>query len=87
MHSHTNNIKISKKKVNSVTPPSRYSSLPGGSSQNQELNQCLMCHLAVGDEPPGGFWEKSRNLNKTVQNKVGIMQYLMATHSYSNTHH
>ena len=25
-----------------------------------------MCRLAVGIEPPGGFWEKPRNLNQTV---------------------
>jgi len=69
----TNNIEITKKNANSVAPPGRNSSSPGSSSQNQEHSQCLMCRRAVGDKPPGGFWEKYKNFNKIMQNKVEIM--------------
>jgi len=35
------------KNTNSVAPPGRCSSPPGGSYQNQEQNQHLMCRLAA----------------------------------------
>jgi len=32
----------------------------------QEQRLSLMCRLAVGIVPPGGFWEKPKILNETV---------------------
>jgi len=66
-----------RKNANSVAPP-------GGSYQYQEQSRHLMCHLATRVEPSGGFWKKSKNPNKIMPNKVGIMQYFMATLKYSN---
>jgi len=44
-----------KKHANSVAPPSRSSSPPGSSWQNQEQGTPLMCRLAARVGPPGGF--------------------------------
>jgi len=32
----------------------------------QEQRLSLMCRLAVGIDPPGGFWERPINLNEIV---------------------
>jgi len=56
-----------KKHAHNVAPLGRSSSPPSGSWQNQEQGTPLMCRLTAGVRPPGGFWEKSRNSNKTVQ--------------------
>jgi len=56
-----------KKHANNVATPSKSSSSPGGSWQNQEQGTPLMCRLAARVGPPSGFWEKSRNSNKIVQ--------------------
>ena len=41
----------------------------------QEQCSSLMCRLAVGIEPPGGFWEKPRNFDKTVRKLTDYMQF------------
>ncbi|QCD97616.1 hypothetical protein DEO72_LG6g2327 [Vigna unguiculata] len=45
-----------------VAPPGRNSLPPGDSNQNKNIRSSLMSRLAVGIKPPGGFWEKPRNL-------------------------
>jgi len=60
-----------------VAPPDRYSSSPGGSSPNQEQPPYMMCRLAVGVEPPGGFWknpETSMEQCGMTSNRGKIMQ-------------
>ena len=61
IHTCTNNIKNIKRNTNTIAPPGRNSSLPGGSSQNKNRRPSLMSRLAVGIKPPSGFWEKPRN--------------------------
>jgi len=54
----------SRKPVPCNSPPGEHSTLPGGSTQNQEQHCPLMRRLAVGVEPPGGFWRKTQKLPK-----------------------
>jgi len=44
-----------------------------------------MSRLAVGLEPPSGFWEKTQKLYQTVQNQMEDMQF-QSTKTQYNVH-
>jgi len=78
-----NSIKTIKQHSNSVVPPGRNSWPLGDSTQNKNSCSSLMSRLAVGLEPPGGFWEKPRKHNQTVQNQMECMQFSI---NYNTVH-
>jgi len=78
-----NSIKTIKQHSNSVVPPGRNSSPPGDSTQNKNSCSSLMSRLAVGLEPPAGFWEKPRKRNQTAQNQMECMKFSI---NYNTVH-